>query len=235
MGCGIGRISGWMPSRGEGEENVQEQAAHTGVIQDWWDDCHTGRHPESEFFLTGSGGPDVWASLEVAHLLEPGRWVLNIGVGQGHCTRALAARGCEVSALDISPHALDKVRPVIRAGYLATALSELPRNVFDLALSFLVAQHVSDADLSAQLVAVVNSLKVGGMFAMQFAYRPEPGEGPFDDTLRNCQVGGVCRSLSHMDRMVFEAGGEIVWARRIGLFPQYGSGWYAIHVVRRGC
>jgi len=36
-----------------------------------------------------------------------------------------------------------------------------------------------------------------------------------------------------MDRMVFVAGGAIVWAKRIGLFPQYKSGWYAMHVVRR--
>jgi len=73
--------------------------------------------------------------------------VLNIGVGQGHCTRALAGRGCEVSALDISRHALDKVASVIRAGYLASALHELPESAFDLAISFLVTQHVDDAAL----------------------------------------------------------------------------------------
>jgi len=85
----------------------------------------------------------------------------------------------------------------------------------------------------AQLAAVVKSLKPGGLFAMQFAYRPESGPDGFDESLATCQTGGVCRSLGHMDRMVFVAGGAIVWAKRIGLFPQYKSGWYAMHVVRR--
>ncbi len=214
---------------------MQEATALAGGITDWWDACHTGRHPEAEFFLTGSGGPEVWDSLEVTPLLTPGRAVLNIGVGQGHCTRALAARGCEVSALDISRHALAKVATVIRAGYLASALEELPPGAFDLALSFLVTQHIDDAALAAQLAAVVKSLKPGGLLAMQFAYRPEPGLEGVDESLASCQTGGVCRSLGHMDRLVFAAGGEIVWARRTGLFPQYKSGWYAMHVVRRGC
>ncbi len=202
-------------------------------VQDWWDTHHRGDHPDHRFFLTGSSGSKLWARLSVDDHLVPGRVVLNIGVGLGRCTRELAKRGCVIHALDVSPVALDKVRKITERAWLASELDELPASTFDVAISNLVTQHISNADLEKQLLAVCRSLKPNGIFAMQFAYRLN-GISDHEDPVTNQSIkcGAVCRSLSAMVRKVEASGGIVCFSRRIGVFPEFGSGWYVLHIVR---
>src|SRR6185436_575611 len=123
---------------------------------------------DCRFWLTGSRAEGVWYPLAIQSRLRRGTVVLNIGVGLGHCTRALVRRGCIVHALDIAPAALAKVERIVAKTWLADNLSALPPKTFDVAISHLVAQHMSDEQLSAQLNAVVASLKPDGVFALQF-------------------------------------------------------------------
>jgi len=69
--------------------------------------------------------------------LTPDMDILNIGVGKGYCTQNLAALGCRVSVLDISCAALNKVKNITAGTYLANALHKIPKNHFDIAISFL--------------------------------------------------------------------------------------------------
>ena len=199
-------------------------------IEDWWDACHTGAHPETEFFLTGHQGPEVWKQLQILSMLEPGVTVLNIGVGQGHCTRNLAALGCNVSVLDISSFALDKVRNVICAGYLAAALDDIPANTFDLALSFLVVQHMEHRALTDQLTAVFRALKPKGLFALQYAYPLDPSAPIAEDTPERCKVGGVVRQPKDMERLCTNAGFAVLRTWVHSEYPKYGSGWRILHL-----
>lgn len=202
-------------------------------VHKWWDDHHTGDHPEHRFFLTGSHGPDVWRSLCVEDRVVPGDVVLNIGVGMGYCTRSLAERGCVVHALDISTHALAKVDDVCAQTWLADAIDELPEGTFDLAISHLVAQHMDNATLRDQVAHVVPALKPGGVFAMQFAYRLNGMSDHEDPVTPDAIVcGDVCRSLPSLVELAESAGGLVTFANRISLFPECGSGWYGVHIVR---
>ena len=54
-----------------------------------------------------------------------------------------------------------------------------------------------------------------------------------NESLENVKVGGVCRSLEEMKELVEEAGGMIVWTKKIGEFPEHGSGWYGIHIAKK--
>jgi 2-polyprenyl-3-methyl-5-hydroxy-6-metoxy-1,4-benzoquinol methylase len=181
-----------------------DQAAE--ALNQWWNRAHETDHA---YWLTGSPGPEVWARLGVEELLVPGAQALNIGVGLGRCTRDLAERGCAVSVLDISPAAVERVSDVA-AGYLADNLSSLPSGRFDVALSHLVAQHMSDADLSDQIHHVLRSLKPGGIFAMQYANHKFGVADDQPQSLDMLKGGSICRQEDQMAALVARAGGCVV-------------------------
>jgi SAM-dependent methyltransferase len=196
-------------------------------IGQWWDRAHDTDHQQ---WLTGSPGAEVWERLDVAGLLQPGVDVLNIGVGLGRCTRELAALGCAVSALDISPVAVERVKDVA-TGYLASDLGSLPANRFDLALSHLVAQHMRDADLLDQIHHVVRSLKPDGLFAMQYADHKFGVLPDQPQTLDMAKGGSICRQEDQMAALVDQAGGKVV---RSILRESHDCGiiWRVAHVRR---
>jgi 2-polyprenyl-3-methyl-5-hydroxy-6-metoxy-1,4-benzoquinol methylase len=99
-------------------------------IQDFWELNHQQKIENYKFWLTGSLGPEVWRYLSIEDRILPGKIVLNIGVGLGHCTKALAKRGCIVHALDISENALEKVRDVVTHTWLPSSLQEIPAEHF---------------------------------------------------------------------------------------------------------
>jgi SAM-dependent methyltransferase len=196
-------------------------------VADWWNRVH---QRTERLWLTGSDPAHVWRFLGVSDRLLPGQTVLDIGVGEGQMSRALHARGLRVSALDIAPVALDRVRDITERQFLPAQLDTLPPGYFDWALSYLVAQHMSDDALRAQITAVVRSLKPGGILAMQFA--DVPG---FDRSRRNSpaeqKMGGEVRGPAEMARLVEGAGGRIVWHGEPWVIPSAGGAvFYAVHV-----
>lgn len=212
-------------------ETIEPSDSSISVV-DWWDHHHGGKG-NFGLWLTGSKGADVWYSLKITDYIYPKQTVLNIGVGLGNCTRSLAEAGCVVHVLDISQKALDKVKGVVKACWLPATFREVPAGTFDLAISNLVTQHMRDDDLVLQIQGVVNALKPGGIFAMQFAFAWDSEQNDLanpSDTL--VKGGGVCRTLGRMVQLVQGAGGVVVWAERIGMYPDYRSGWYALHIVR---
>lgn len=214
------------------QRQLQQSEKEIEPVDQWWDKCHSNQ-ADFGFWLTGSAGVNVWSSLQIEDLIGPGQVILNIGVGQGHCTRELSARGCQVHALDISPVALSRISDCVVAGWLPSQLSELPSDTFDVAISHLVAQHMSDPDLEQQIREVVRGLKPKGVFALQFAFLMNGGEAEIEQTPEVIKSGGICRSLERIRTMVEGAGGQIVWSEKIGTFAEYGSGWYGVHIQRK--
>lgn len=215
--------------------NFKSASAEDISVKQWWDSAHEENcSPDLQGYLTGSSGIEVWQRLDVDQRLKPGSRVLNIGVGLGNCTFALAHRGCEVHAVDISETALSKVKTICTSCYLADNLNELPSNYFSIAISHLVTQHISNQMLATQLREVIRALSADGIFAMQVADLFDKGrfDSP-DESPKALKHGGVCRSLGFMEKMIYEAGGDITMAKRCGIFPQYGSGWYALHITPR--
>lgn len=202
-------------------------------VEEFWENNHSGNMKGYKFWLTGSAGPDVWNYLNILNMIQPGTCVLNIGVGLGLCTRELARQKCVVHALDISPMALDKVRKIVTGCWQPHTIQEIPASTIDLAISNLVTQHMLNSDLAEQISGVLRSMKPAGIFAMQFACSLDTSySSPDVIPLEVIKSGGVLRSLDFMTKIVQAAGGMVVWANRIGVFPQHGSGWYAIHIVR---
>ncbi len=183
-------------SRSEGARETPAQ---------WWNWAHEHDEP---YWLSGTSGPEVWKRLGVENRLTLGASVLNIGVGLGRCTRQLAARGCEVSVLDISDVALERVADVA-PGYLASDLEALPSSSFDVALSHLVAQHMNDADLEAQIRHVVRALVPDGLFAIQYLRNVNDIELDQSNTY-NVKSGSICRSQAAFDALAERAGGQVI-------------------------
>lgn len=196
-------------------EDLRLSAERNESLRAWWDGKHQLNH---SWWLSGSPPQGIWDLLGIDHLLVPGAEVLEIGVGMGNGPKALLDRGCHVSVLDISSVAIAKVAEFAQ-GYLADDLSALtsppalPLNCFDVALSHLVAQHMTDEDLTAQIHAVVRALKPTGLFALHFPSYVNPAQ-PFDETLRMAKGGGVCRSPERMEELAQAAGAKVSCVRR---------------------
>src|SRR5205807_3406624 len=201
-------------------------------VGQWWNRCHS-ENEEFGYWLTGSSGSQVWTSLNVEDRIGPGTTVLNIGVGQGHCTRGLVELGCRVHALDISPVALKRISDCVIAVWLPSQLHDLHSDTFDLAISHLVAQHMSDADLNQQIREVVRSLKADGVFAMQFAFCLSGNDKDIEETPGALKAGSIRRSLETVKSMITNAGGRLVWSTKIAEFPEHNAGWYAVNIQRQ--
>lgn len=218
----LARLRGWMRRLRPNSDPLDARA-----VADWWNRVHQRKE---RLWLTGSDPAHVWRFLGVTDRLQPGQTVLDIGVGEGQMSRALHARGLRVSALDIAPAALARVRDITERQFLPAQLNTLPPGYFDWALSHLVAQHMDDDALRAQIAAVLRSLKPGGTLAIQFA--DVPGA---DRSRRNSpaeqKMGNEIRTPAEMRHLVAQANGHVVWQGEPWVIPGAGGAvFYAVHV-----
>jgi len=206
---------------------VQSSESLGEGLFEWWNRAHEVNH---RWWLSGTPGEEVWDRLEVKNFLSPGAQVLEVGVGLGLSVQALVERGCQVSVLDISPVALKRVSSVAQ-GYLSSELQRLPINTFDVAMSHLVSQHMTDHDLEMQITAVVASLKPTGVFAIQFSSHLDGLDHPHDESSSSTKGGGVLRSPDEMKKLSQAAQAVKLIERE--KYPQFGSRWYVLHLKRR--
>jgi len=192
-------------------------------IEQFWETAHK---TEELLYLSGYPGLEIWERLRVVDRVVPGAVVLNIGVGLGHCTRALAQRGCIVHALDISREGLAKISDIATTWHVDD-LDRIPTDFFDLALSHLVWQHMQDDVLSTQMRAVFRSLKPDGLWASQFLVPCASGAPLRQYTDVDSMGGGVLRSDAAVSRLANAAGGKAVE------FFEYQTGpdwvWHVVH------
>lgn len=121
-------------------------------------------------------------------LTAPAR-VLAPGCGSGHDVRFLAARGFDVTGIDISPTALAKARELaasegVRAEFLAADLFALPPELsgFDVVWEHTCFCAIDPARRDDYVRAVADALRPGGRLAgLFFDIRPEEGP-PFGTT-----------------------------------------------------
>lgn len=209
--------------RADIEQSIRDQE----TMKEWWQRAHVRDH---QVWLTGSEGAEVWQRLEVIDRLTPGAAVLNVGVGFGHCTRELVAKGCVVDVLDIAPAALERVAGIVRTGYLAGAIEKLPPNTYDVAISHLVAQHMMDSDLREQIREVVHSLKPDGVFAIQFATSTLPVTP--EQTPTAAKGGSNQRSPERIAELAQQVGARVALSKAREQFPDHNAGWHVVHIVK---
>jgi len=206
--------------------DVRTSVASGEPTSAFWERAHAA---EKRLWISGTDPLEIWARLTVMPLLRPGARVLNIGVGTGACTRALATGGMAVSVLDISRTALEKVKDVA-GGWLASELEAIPSRIFDVALSHLVAQHMNNADLERQMRAVFRALKLGGIFAIHYVESFD-GEDTHNETDEGVRAGGVLRSPAFFATMVQRSGGKVVWDQPR---EKWGATWRVAHLTPAG-
>jgi SAM-dependent methyltransferase len=138
---------------------------------------------------------DFTARPRVLDLCEPvaGLRVLDLGCGEGYCTRLLRGRGAaEVVAIDVSPAMVAAARaeeeraPLGAIDYRvgsATDLAELPAGGFDLVLAMFLFNYLSVGETRATCQEVARVLRPDGrfVFAVPHPLLPwlRPTEPPF--------------------------------------------------------
>jgi hypothetical protein len=199
----------------------------------FWEQEHAVNRLES---LSGHTLEDHVRRLCVEDRLAKGPLhVLCVGVGTGDWVRSLKSKGHKVSALDISPSALARVRGICEGVYLPEQLSSLPKKTFDLAMSLWVSPHMGYAVVLDQIQGVVPALVDGGVFALHYN-RPAPGapEKPFMEV--DVKPGEQSAfSDARIDEMAKAAGGAVV-SRTVVMNQdetQYKLSQMAVHIQRK--
>ena len=163
--------------------------------------------------------------------------VLCIGVGDGLQVRDMVEAGArEVHAADISKRALDNVRQWVRRSFLHGCFNQMPSDFYDVAISHVVAQHLSNEALEHHLSNVIRSLTSTGTFYMQSAFSLVGNEDHPDSeiTVAMQEYGSVYRSYQFIDGVVTNSGGRIVDAPRIHYFKDYPHiAWHGFKIQRR--
>jgi len=180
------------------------------TIQEFWNQRHSEDHLGS---LSGCGYEETVEFLCVESMIKPGMRVLEIGVGMGYVTQGFKNAGAKVSALDISPVALDRVRDFCEHVFLVDNVDQLPSDYFDLVICHNVVQHVPTAALKLEFEHVLRSLREGRVFAVEYVWR----EGTEDDGVvppdASVQAGHICRSDRFMIDLAQAYGGHSEIAR----------------------
>jgi 2-polyprenyl-3-methyl-5-hydroxy-6-metoxy-1,4-benzoquinol methylase len=209
----------------QAEKDLKYSAANQDSMADWWERAH---QKNEQLWITGSSGQQVWQCLDIKDQLVPGTKVLNVGVGTGTCTRELADLKLTVHALDISKTALARVKEIATV-WTPDKLAKLPQNYFDLAISFLVAQHMADPELQDQIKWICKALTPIGIYAVQFAQNDQDQSIP-NQSLVTQKTGGVLRNSQEIKKLVTRAGGKI---KRMWVGPtykQYHSRWMYVWI-----
>ncbi len=208
-------------------------ADHSGDMDKFWEEAHADN---KQYELTGASPKAILKFLNISEdILSNTRSCLVIGVGFGHETRYLAGLGINVSVLDISKNALQRVQDITLYQYLPNQLRLMHNNSFDLIISHLVTQHMSNKDLENQVRHCIRALKPEGIFAMQFASKRKDDVGGVIDikaTLQKQKDGLVSRSLPYMEKITADSGGKLTWRSFPIYFPHLKHSWVGIHIKR---
>jgi ubiquinone/menaquinone biosynthesis C-methylase UbiE len=160
--------------------------------------------------------------------MQPGDRVLEVGCGQGHLTRALAARGIDIIGIDANPRAAEVAGNGIVHHMAAEAL-DFEDETFDFVISVHAIEHIPPLEKALEEMARV--LKPGG--EAMFIYPAEPIQGLYAIPTSIILHGSPfkarqvhCHKLSPSKvRVLFEKYGMEETGHEFSLFksPQYAS------------
>jgi 2-polyprenyl-3-methyl-5-hydroxy-6-metoxy-1,4-benzoquinol methylase len=174
-----------------------------------------------------------WVLSKAAYYSQPGDRVLEVGVGCGVFTEAVAAPGRRISAVDINPAFLANVRDLADVKtYLLDATQPLGLDEHDLALCSEVLEHVPSDRSEALLAAVAGALRPGGIFVLTTPQRYATVE-MFAGLFRFKPVLAIARKIyghaeplghinlltaTELEGQIRRAGFNVVERRRFGFY-----------------
>ena len=183
-------------------------------LNEFWE----SKHMEDDVNALSGCDLDLTLSmLNMTNRINGNHKVLEIGVGLGHAVRELFDKKINVSAVDISNSALERVNKYCERTYNTNNLSELPTDYFDIILCMNVIQHIPTKELNEEMREIMRSLKTGGVFAVEFV-----SSDAFEDNGENCsmgdaQAGRLCRSPKFLGNIFKKNYGkcELVFSKSI--------------------
>jgi SAM-dependent methyltransferase len=185
-------------------------------IENFWNKCHDENVVAS---LSGCRYEETIEFLKVTPLVFSGATVLEVGVGMGYVTQGLFNSGLKVSSLDISPVALERVRPFCEALYNTDNLGFLPSYYFDLIICNNVVQHVPTDTLVLEIKEIMRSLKFGGVMAVEFVSSDLFQDNGANPPLESIKGGVLCRTPEFLENIFNAFGGEcrLVFDKKISI------------------
>jgi 2-polyprenyl-3-methyl-5-hydroxy-6-metoxy-1,4-benzoquinol methylase len=179
----------------------------------FWDDRHKkeaissicGFFENKKYYTTFEKTIDF---LKLKEHVKPNLNVLEIGVGLGIVTKGFNDNGLFVSGLDISEVALKKVSKYCKETYTTNDLDKLPSDYFDIIICNRVVQHIPTNLLIVELMHCLRSLKIGGIFALQFVSNNKMEDMGVNATMLNIKAGTCCRTPKYLEKIINELGGK---------------------------
>lgn len=171
--------------------------------QNFWEQQHGIDNVRT---LSGCAFDDTVDFLNVRELLVPDMRVLEIGCGLGYVTEGFS-KLANISVLDISHTALDRVRPFCESVYHIDDVDSLPTDYFDLIICHNVVQHVPTAELTQELKHAIRSLKPTGTFAVEYVWANGVDDDGVEFEPSWATAGHLCRSDNFMAGLIQDLGG----------------------------
>ncbi len=205
-------------------------------IKDYWEDVHRQKHLGA---LSGCEYQATIDFLQIADRLKSGIKVLEVGVGMGYVTKGFYENGMEVSVLDISEEALDRVKPYSTWEYSVDDICVLPDDYFDVVICHNGVQHIPTDVLECELFHIIRSLKLEGVFAVEFISTDLIEDTGVDSEVLaklgwDDNIGCYCRQPEYLEKMINRLGGEckLVYDKR-GNIAENINGCHIFHVTRK--
>lgn len=193
-------------------------------IENFWDVSHKNN---ISLWLTGSDPNYIVDYYKLSDHLNSKRKILNVGVGLGTCTNFYFKSGHEISALDISKEALNRVKSFTYHTYLTSEIDSIPDGYFDLIIQHLVVQHMSYLDFTLQFKELLKKIdSKSGKYCVQFATGVTLPNDTSDST-EICKGGGVLYSEDKIKSLLFE---NDISNYELELTNEWanGAGWYRL-------
>ena len=184
--------------------------------------------------LSGCEYDETIDFMKIRELIKPNINVLEIGVGMGYVTKGFYDNGCEVSALDISDVALERVKPICNEVFSTNDLEKLPTNYFNLILCRNVVQHVATDFLINELTHIIRSLNQDGVLAIQFVSSNQVEDNGINVNYDTNELGEYCRTPQYFEKIINNLGGICELVLNIPCSFTYSkvTGNHVFHVKR---
>ncbi len=200
------------------------------TIKEMWDGFH---RIEEIYYLSDNPLTTILTLLNIKEEFDKADTVLEIGVGTARASKEISKLGKELHCVDVSDIALKKVARIARWSYLSEYMDHIPKNYFDLAISFLVAPHITDEELNRHLKYTIPSLKEKGTFALQITFSQNPEINNQNPSNPVILVSGLaCRDPDYIESMVEANGGEVIWVSEPKYHDTLKLGWHSMKIRR---
>lgn len=201
-------------------------------VRDFWDNNHRDKN------VAWLGKPivsSVYKAHEISDLINGNKRlnIMEIGIGVGGSIRHLSKKKHKVTAVDISPKALQKVNKIAKT-YLTEDMVLIPDNSIDLALSNLVIPHCSEEMVDFLISQTLRIIKEDGFFSFQSGYCRKM----FDSLEKERYQNGVIinfldRDENKMKEIIERNGGVIIHTPPSKHLKRNNITWNYFHIRRR--